>query len=108
MTPWRQLSTIPGLLAASILVRGDQPRETTPTTDPRSPIESLPVSTRAVVRAADRLNRLGVEDALAKAGARPGDEVVVGDVSFDFEPGILSGPEHRIGPRGTDARLDGR
>jgi GTP-binding protein len=62
----------------------------------------------AVGYLADRLNRLGVEDALAKAGAQPGDEVVVGDVSFDFEPGILSGAEHRIGPRGTDARLDGR
>ena len=49
--------------------------------------------------------------ALAKAGAKAGDEVVVGDVSFDFEPGILSGPERGgrgIGPRGTDARLDGR
>jgi GTP-binding protein len=62
----------------------------------------------AVGYLADRLNRLGVEDALAKAGAQAGDEVVVGDVSFDFEPGLLSGPEHRIGPRGTDARLDGR
>ncbi len=62
----------------------------------------------AVGYLADRLNRLGVEDALAKAGAQPGDEVVVGDVSFDFEPGILAGPEHRIGPRGSDARLDGR
>ena len=62
----------------------------------------------AVGYLADRLNRLGVEDALAKAGAQPGDEVVVGDVSFDFEPGILSGAQHRIGPRGTDARLDGR
>ena len=62
----------------------------------------------AVGYLADRLNRLGVEAALAKAGAQPGAEVIVGDVAFDYEPGLLSGAEHRIGPRGTDARLDGR
>jgi GTP-binding protein len=60
----------------------------------------------AVGYLADRLNRLGVEAALEKAGAEPGAEVVVGDVSFDFEPGMLSGAEHRIGPRGSDSRLD--
>jgi GTP-binding protein len=62
----------------------------------------------AVGYLADRLSRLGVEAALEKAGAEEGAEVVVGDVSFDFEPGMLSGAEHRIGPRGSDARLDGR
>jgi GTP-binding protein len=62
----------------------------------------------AVGYLADRLNRLGVEAALEKAGAQPGAEVIVGDVTFDYEPGLLSGAEHRIGPRGTDARLDGR
>ena len=62
----------------------------------------------AVGYLADRLNRLGVETALEKAGAQPGAEVVVGDVSFDYEPGMLAGAEHRIGPRGTDSRLDGR
>ena len=62
----------------------------------------------AVGYLADRLNRLGVEAALEKAGAQPGAEVIVGDVAFDYEPGLLSGAEHRIGPRGTDARLDGR
>ena len=60
----------------------------------------------AVGYLADRLNRLGVEAALEKAGAEPGAEVIVGDVSFDFEPGMLSGAEHRIGPRGSDSRLD--
>jgi GTP-binding protein len=59
----------------------------------------------AVGYLADRLNRLGVEAELEKAGAEPGAEVVVGDVSFDFEPGMLSGAEHRIGPRGSDSRL---
>ncbi len=62
----------------------------------------------AVGYLADRLNRLGVEDALAKSGALPGAEVVIGDVSFDYEPGLLSGPEHRFGPRGSDSRLGGR
>jgi GTPase len=62
----------------------------------------------AVGYLADRLNRLGVEAELAKAGAESGAEVVIGDVAFDWEPGMLAGAEHRIGPRGTDARLDGR
>ena len=62
----------------------------------------------AVGYLADRLNRLGVEAELEKAGAQPGSEVVIGDVSFDYEPGLLAGAEHRIGPRGTDSRLDGR
>ncbi|MDQ1487361.1 MAG: GTPase, partial [Actinomycetota bacterium] len=62
----------------------------------------------AVGYLADRLNRLGVEVELAKAGAESGAEVVIGDVAFDWEPGMLAGAEHRIGPRGTDARLDGR
>ena len=57
---------------------------------------------------ADRLNRLGVEDELAKAGAQAGDTVVIGDVVFDYEPGLLAGGPHRFGPRGADTRLDGR
>jgi GTPase len=34
----------------------------------------------------DRLKRLGVGKALARAGARPGDTVLVGKFSFDYEP----------------------
>src|SRR5919112_3404304 len=34
----------------------------------------------------DRLNRLGVEDALAAAGAVPGCPVTIGDVTFDWGP----------------------
>src|SRR5829696_3169606 len=34
---------------------------------------------------ADRLNRLGVEEQLAKAGAREGDAVTIGGVTFDWE-----------------------
>ena len=60
---------------------------------------------------ADRLNRLGVEDELAKAGAREGDAVVIGDVSFDFVPtmpaGTLTAEEMAgLGGRGTDVRID--
>jgi GTP-binding protein len=65
----------------------------------------------AVGYLADRLNRLGVEDALAKAGAVPGDAVTVGDVTFDWEPtlpaGTLSVEETAgLGGRGTDLRLE--
>jgi GTPase len=82
------------------VVRGDRPERWIKQTDF--------TNDEAVGYLADRLNRLGVEAALEKAGAQPGAEVVVGDVCFDYEPGMLSGAEHRIGPRGTDARLDGR
>ncbi|MGY1745004.1 GTPase ObgE [Blastococcus sp. SYSU D00695] len=60
---------------------------------------------------ADRLNRLGVEEALEKAGAVEGDAVTIGDVTFDFVPtlpaGTLSVEETAgLGGRGTDARID--
>ncbi len=51
----------------------------------------------------DRLERLGVEAALAKQGAEPGDPVRIADREFDWQP--LSG-EFVAGPRGTDARLE--
>ncbi|NYJ07089.1 GTPase ObgE [Petropleomorpha daqingensis] len=65
----------------------------------------------AVGYLADRLNRLGVEDALAKAGAEEGDEVTIGGVTFDFEPtlpaGTLTAEESAgLGGRGTDNRLE--
>jgi len=52
---------------------------------------------------ADRLERLGVEAALAKKGAQPGDPVRIGDREFDWQP---NGGEFVAGPRGTDARLE--
>jgi GTP-binding protein len=60
---------------------------------------------------ADRLNRLGVEEALAKAGAVRGDAVTIGGVTFDWEPqlpaGTLSAEESAgLGGRGTDRRID--
>jgi GTP-binding protein len=64
----------------------------------------------AVGYLADRLNRLGVEQALLERGAHEGDEVVIGDgpdaVIFDWQPTLASGAEH-LGPRGSDDRLYG-
>ncbi|MEV7476517.1 GTPase ObgE [Streptomyces halstedii] len=62
----------------------------------------------AVGYLADRLNRLGVEDALRKAGARAGDGVAIGPednaVVFDWEPTVTAGAE-MLGRRGEDHRL---
>jgi GTP-binding protein len=60
----------------------------------------------AVGYLADRLTRLGVEDALAKAGAEPGCPVTIGDVTFDWEPSTPSGVAVMMSGRGTDRRLD--
>jgi GTPase len=54
----------------------------------------------------DRLARLGVEDALAKAGAEPGCPVTIADVTFDWEPNTPAGMAAMMSRRGTDARLD--
>lgn len=63
----------------------------------------------AVGYLADRLNRLGVEDALMKAGARSGDGVAIGSednaVVFDWEPSMMAGAE-MLGRRGEDHRLE--
>lgn len=57
---------------------------------------------------ADRLNRLGVEERLAKMGAQEGDTVIIGPeanaVVFDFKPSIEAGAE-MLGRRGEDERL---
>ncbi|MFL6100575.1 MAG: GTPase ObgE [Actinomycetales bacterium] len=64
----------------------------------------------AVGYLADRLARIGVEDGLVAAGARAGDEVLIGDgasaVVFDWEPTLSAGAELLSGPRGSDLRLD--
>ena len=66
----------------------------------------------AVGYLADRLARLGVEDALVKAGAQAGDEVIIGEgergVLFDWEPTVGAGAELLHGRRGHDLRLEGR
>ncbi|HEX2705005.1 MAG TPA: GTPase ObgE, partial [Candidatus Lustribacter sp.] len=63
----------------------------------------------AVGYLADRLNRLGVEEELLKAGAVVGATVLIGAaddaVVFDWEPTMSTGAEFLGGPRGTDLRL---
>nr|WTB31218.1 GTPase ObgE [Streptomyces sp. NBC_00830] len=63
----------------------------------------------AVGYLADRLNRLGVEGELMKAGARAGDGVAIGAednaVVFDWEPTMAAGAE-MLGRRGEDHRLE--
>jgi GTPase len=85
-------------------VRGDKPRRWVRQTDFSND--------EAVGYLADRLARLGVEEALVAAGARPGDEVVIGSdydaVIFDWEPALRAGAELLHGRRGSDPRLDGR
>jgi GTPase len=58
----------------------------------------------AVGYLADRLARLGVEKALAAAGAVPGAEVTVGEVTFDWEPSEME--EFAANLRGQDVRLE--
>ncbi len=63
----------------------------------------------AVGYLADRLNRLGVEEELMKAGARAGDGVAIGPeenaVVFDWEPTMAAGAE-MLGRRGEDHRFE--
>jgi len=104
----------------TFLITGEKPRRWVQQTDFSND--------EAVGYLADRLARLGVEDALAQAGAEPGAEVLIGDpddaVVFDWDPSAPmasgasrharghgprgngprdNGPHH--GPRGTDRRL---
>ncbi|MGH3696502.1 MAG: GTPase ObgE [Pseudonocardiaceae bacterium] len=61
----------------------------------------------AVGYLADRLARLGVEDALASAGAQAGCPVTIGEVTFDWEPATPAGAAAiRMSGRGTDWRLE--
>jgi GTP-binding protein len=62
----------------------------------------------AVGYLADRLAKVGIEDALFKAGASSGSTVVIGPgdgVIFDWEPTIASTAELLVSPRGTDPRF---
>ncbi len=63
----------------------------------------------AVGYLADRLQKLGIEDALVKAGATAGSTVVIGPgsgVVFDWEPTVTSAAEVQVGSRGSDPRVD--
>ncbi|MEU4713760.1 GTPase ObgE [Micromonospora purpureochromogenes] len=55
---------------------------------------------------ADRLARLGVEEKLAKVGAKPGDLVRIGEREFDWQPTLYAGVDFVPGNRGTDVRLE--
>jgi GTP-binding protein len=91
----------------TFLIRGEKPRRWVRQTDFSND--------EAVGYLADRLARLGVEEALAEAGAEPGAEVLIGDpddaVVFDWDPAMPMSGERRgkgrrhLGPRGTDPRL---
>jgi GTPase len=82
------------------LIRGEKPRRWIVQTDFSND--------EAVGYLADRLARLGIEDALAEAGALPGAEVLIGEednaVVFDWDPNVPTGAG--FGPRGTDPRLE--
>jgi len=85
----------------SFVVLGEKPRRWVQQTDFGN--------AEAVGYLADRLARIGIEEALAEAGATAGAEVVIGDgpdaVVFDWDPDIPAGSPHGFGPRGTDRRL---
>lgn len=86
----------------TFLVRGDKPRRWVQQTDFGNE--------EAVGYLADRLARLGVEEALAEAGATPDADVLIGDendaVVFDWRPDIPMDRARGLGPRGTDRRLE--
>jgi GTP-binding protein len=95
----------------SFFIQGEKPRRWVQQTDFSND--------EAVGYLADRLARLGVEEALAAAGAEPGAEVLIGEpddaVVFDWDPaapmasragGHGRGKDRQhLGPRGTDPRL---
>jgi GTP-binding protein len=60
----------------------------------------------AVGYLADRLARLGIEDALARKGAEPGCLVRIGTYEFEWQPSVYAGAEFTPGQRGTDYRLE--
>jgi len=84
----------------SFLIRGQKPARWILQTDFSND--------EAVGYLADRLAKLGVEEALAEAGADAGAEVLIGEeddaVVFDWDPKQPSATG--FGPRGTDPRLE--
>jgi GTP-binding protein len=84
----------------TFVIRGDRPRRWILQTDFSND--------EAVGYLADRLAKLGIEAALAKAGAAPGAEVRIGEednaVVFDWDPDVPA-EAAGLGPRGTDRRV---
>lgn len=60
----------------------------------------------AVGYLADRLARLGVEQKLARLGAKPGCAVTIGEMTFDWEPMLGTSDDIPMTGRGTDLRLE--
>ena len=60
----------------------------------------------AVGYLADRLARLGVEEELARQGARPGAAVTIGEVTFDWSPSAGVDDEYVPTVRGADERVE--
>jgi GTP-binding protein len=60
----------------------------------------------AVGYLADRLARLGVEEALARSGAESGCAVRIGTYEFEWQPSVYAGTEFTPGQRGSDYRLE--
>ncbi|WP_026423101.1 GTPase ObgE [Actinokineospora inagensis] len=79
-------------------VRGERPERWVRQTDFNN--------SEAVGYLGDRLARLGVEEALAGAGAVPGCPVTIGGVTFDWEPSTPAGVAVMMHNRGSDPRLD--
>jgi GTPase len=82
----------------AFIVRGDRPE--------RWVRQTAFDNNEAVGYLADRLARLGVEKALAEAGATPGCPVTIGEVTFDWEPSTPAGGGVLLQERGHDPRLD--
>jgi GTP-binding protein len=80
------------------IVRGDRPERWVQQTDFNND--------EAVGYLADRLARLGVEDALAGLGAEPGSPVTIGAITFDWEPSTPAGIAILMHQRGADPRLE--
>ncbi|GAA0531708.1 GTPase Obg [Saccharopolyspora subtropica] len=82
----------------AFVVRGEKPERWVRQTDFNND--------EAVGYLADRLAKLGVEEALAKHGARAGSQVTIGTMTFDWEPSTPAGVAGVMGRRGTDLRID--
>ena len=74
-------------------VRGDRPERWVAMTDLDNP--------EGVAHLQRRLRRAGVDELLAAAGARQGDEVVVGEATFEWEPDPLAAAQRPRRPGRT-------
>jgi GTP-binding protein len=92
--------TVVGIGENSFRIIGDKPR--------RWILQTDFANDEAVGYLADRLAKLGIEQALAEAGATAGAEVLIGEednsVVFDWDPNVTA-QGATLGPRGSDARF---